>query len=263
MAFGRRIPATGPDDTYKKQPPHIRRLIDAMQALFDDASSIAETIRQRRSLIPADVPADETHLFPIRCKDNQRLFEHKDETGEIQYSTYCFTKDFDLKTVTTQGQFKLLDLYTMVIFANRFINHDPEARVPDSPKLGKLKNAIDDILVKSAYFVSFFRSYVRSTDILLRRFDKAGLENVTREHVEDWRKRMEGAKRLMFRPERLAELAPDAYPCFMVAGSGPWREGQMAFNGVHFPPTEAAMLREKLGRIQADAIADDMRARQA
>jgi hypothetical protein len=36
----------GGDDTYRQQPPHIRRLIDAMQVIFDDASKLADAIRQ-------------------------------------------------------------------------------------------------------------------------------------------------------------------------------------------------------------------------
>jgi hypothetical protein len=261
MAFGRRVQATGRDDAYRRQPPHIRRLIDAMQIIFDDASAIAEAIRQRRPFAPA-VDRLDIHS-PIRSKDSEKLFEHKNEAGETQYTTYCFTKNFDLKSANAEAQFKLFDLYTRVIFANLFINQHTGGHIADNPKVGQLTSAIDEILAKASYFISFFRSYARTTDILMLRLDKAGLENATREHAEDWHKRMQEAKRLMFRPEDLTELVPNPYPCFVIAASGPYCEGQMVFNGVYFPPTEAATLREKLGRLQADAIGDQMRARRA
>jgi hypothetical protein len=45
MVFGKRVSnspsaasSEGGDDTYQQQPPHIRRLIDAMQTIFGDAS---------------------------------------------------------------------------------------------------------------------------------------------------------------------------------------------------------------------------------
>ena len=224
-----------------------------METIFDDASSIAEAIRQRRPLAPA---ADTLDMHsPIRSKDSEKFFEHKNEAGETQYTTYCFTRDFNLASVNAEAQFKLFDLYTRVIFANLFINRHPDGRVADSPKVGQLTSAIDEILAKSAYFISFFRSYALTTDILMRRFDKAGIENAIRKHVEDWRRRMEEAKRLMFQPERLAELVPHRDPCFLIAASRPYREGQKVINGVYFPPTEAAILTAELARLQGDALA--------
>src|SRR5262249_41534646 len=154
--------AAGPDDTYRKQPPHIRRLIDAMQRLFDDASSMAQAIRQRRPLIAA-ASAGEPHLSPIRCKDSEKLFEHKNEAGETQYTTYCFARDFNLASVNAEAQFKLFDLYTRVIFANLFANQHADAQIADSAKVAQLTSAIDDVLAKSSYFISFFRSFTRTT----------------------------------------------------------------------------------------------------
>src|SRR5882757_4488569 len=80
------------DDTYQQQPPHIRRLIDAMQTIFDDASKLADAIRQGRSL-PSSTPTDPA-LSPIRCSASETLFEHANEKGEKLYTTYHFTKDF-------------------------------------------------------------------------------------------------------------------------------------------------------------------------
>src|SRR5262249_37724498 len=55
----------GGDDTYRQQPPHIRRLIDAMQTIFDDTSKLANAITQGGSL-PSSTPA-EPHRNATRC----------------------------------------------------------------------------------------------------------------------------------------------------------------------------------------------------
>jgi hypothetical protein len=68
------------DDTYRQQPPHIRRLIDAMQTIFDDASKLAAAIRRGRSLA-SSAPADPA-LSPIRCSAPETLFEHTGENDE-------------------------------------------------------------------------------------------------------------------------------------------------------------------------------------
>ena len=64
MVFGKRVsnsPSTassgGGDDTYQQQPPHIRRLIDAMQTIFDDASRLADAIRRGGSLPSSSRPS--------------------------------------------------------------------------------------------------------------------------------------------------------------------------------------------------------------
>jgi len=97
MVFGKRVSNSpsaassgGGDDTYQQQPPHIRRLIDAMQTIFDDASRLADAIRRGGSL-PSST-STEPHLSPIRCSGSETLFEHTDEKGEKLYSTYHFTK---------------------------------------------------------------------------------------------------------------------------------------------------------------------------
>ena len=121
MVFGKKAsssPSTtshgGGDDTYQQQPPHIRRLIDAMQVIFDDASRLADAIRQG-GFLPSSAPA-EPHLSPIRCGASETLFEHANEKGETVYTTYHFTEDF--KTLNAGAQYYLHVMYSRIYVAN-------------------------------------------------------------------------------------------------------------------------------------------------
>ena len=187
MVFGRRKGPSGPDDNYLKQPPHIRRLIDAMQTIFDDASKLAEAIK-RGAPLPASAPGAEMHLSPIRCAGSEKLFEHIGEKGEKLYTTYYFTSDF--KTLDPSAQHGLYIMYTRIIFVNISINMPGNG---SSTGAAALKSAIDEILAKSAYFVSFFRGYSRSTDLFMNKFDKQGMDRAMLEHFEDWTARMNAA----------------------------------------------------------------------
>jgi hypothetical protein len=157
MVFGKRgprepeNPPSDRDETYNRQPPHIRRLIDAMTAIFDDASSLAGAIRRGDALPPT--AGSDIHFLPIRCRDSEKLFEHLNDKGETLYTTYHFTKDF--KTIDAQAQVKLHVLYSRIYTANILVNSrkgtlsDQETRT--------LKSVLDEILAKSAYYINFFR----------------------------------------------------------------------------------------------------------
>jgi hypothetical protein len=256
MVFGMRASSSpsaasggGGDDTYQRQPPHIRRLIDAMQAIFDDASKLADAIRQGRSL-PASTPT-EPHLSPIRCEASETLFEHANEKGEKLYTTYHFTKD--LKTINAAGQYYLYVMYSRIYLANIFADKLNNGKLSDG-ELAALKDAIDETLAKSAYYINYFRAYSLSADILMHRLGEEDLEKGMHAHAADWANKMERAKQAMFRPEQLVELVPDRHPVFVLAASGPYQEGQPVINGVHFTPEHAEPLMKDIAEAQAKAL---------
>jgi hypothetical protein len=256
MVFGKRAsnsPSSassgGGDDTYQQQPPHIRRLIDAMQTIFDDASKLADTIRRGGSL-PPSTPT-EPHLSPIRCHASETLFEHTNEKGEKLYSTYHFTKDF--KTLNAAAQYYLYVMYGRVYFANVLADKMSNGGLSDG-EIAELKNAIDEVLAKSAYYINYFRGYSLSTAIFAQRISEEDLPKGMHEHGADWAKKMDEAKRVMFRPERLVELVPDRQPLFLLAPQRPYQEGQTVINGVYFTPEHAEPLLKSLAEEQAKAI---------
>ena len=243
----------GGDDTYWKQPPHIRRLIDAMQAIFDDASKLADAIRRGGSLpssTASSTPA-EPHLSPIRCAASETLFEHANEKGEKLYTTYHFTKDF--KTLTAAAQHYLYVMYGRIYLANILAGKLSNGTSSDG-EITELKNAIDETLAKSAYYINYFRGYSLSTAIFAQRIGEEDLKKGMDEHAADWARKMDEARRAMFRPERLVELVPDRQPLFLLAASGPYQEGQRVINGVHFTPEHAEPLLKSLAEEQAKAL---------
>jgi len=256
MVFGKRVsnsPSTassgGGDDTYQQQPPHIRRLIDAMQTIFDDASRLADAIRRGGSL-PSST-STEPHLSPIRCSGSETLFEHTDEKGEKLYSTYHFTKDF--KTLNAAAQYYLYVMYGRVYFANFLADKMSNGGLSDG-ELAELKSAIDEVLAKSAFYINYFRGYSLSTAIFAQRISKEDLPKGMDEHGADWARKMDEAKRAMFRPERLIELVPDRQPVFLLVPSRPYQTGQAVINGVYFAPEHAEPLLKSLAEEQAKAI---------
>jgi hypothetical protein len=252
FGFGKKASAAshgGGDDTYRQQPPHIRRLIDAMQVIFDDASKLADTIRRGKSL-PSSTPT-EPHLSPIRCGASETLFEHVNENGEKQYTTYHFTKD--LKTINAAAQYYLYVMYGRIYFANVLADKLSNGGLSDGEST-ELKNAIDEVLAKSAYYINYFRGYAFSTAALMMRISDEDVPKRMHEHAADWASRMDEAKRAMFRPERLVELVPDRQFALLIAASGPYQEGQAVINGVVFAPEHAGPLLKSMADEQAKAI---------
>jgi len=237
------------DDTYQQQPPHIQRLIDAMQTIFDDASKLADAIRQEGSL-PSSTPT-EPHLSPIRCRASEVLFEHANETGEKLYSTYYFTKDF--KTINPAAQYYLYVMYGRIYLANILTDKLSNGQLSESEIAG-LKDAIDEVLAKSAYYINYFRGYSLSAAIFAQRIGGDDLEKGMHAHAADWARKMDEAKRAMFRPEQLIELVPDRHPVFVLAASAPYQEGQRVINGVHFTPKHAEPLMQSIAEQQAKAL---------
>jgi hypothetical protein len=253
FGFGKRTsngPSAGSpgdgDNTYLQQPPHIRRLIDAMQTIFDDASRLADAIRQGRSL-PSSTPT-EPHLSPIRCGGSETLFEHANENGEKQYSTYHFTK-----TINAAAQYYLYVMYGRIYFANMLADKLSNGGLSDSES-AELKSAIDEVLAKSAYYINYFRGYAFSTALLMQRITEEDLPKAMHAQGADWASKMDAAKRAMFRPERLIELVPDRQFGLLIAASGPYQEGQAVINGVYFPPEHARPLLKSMAEEQAKAI---------
>ena len=261
MVFGKRVSNSpsaassgGGDDTYQQQPPHIRRLIDAMQAIFDDASRLADAIRRGGSL-PTSTPT-EPHLSPIRCSASEALFEHTNEKGEKHYSTYHFTTDF--KTMSAAAQHYLYVMYGRTYVANLLADKMSNGGLSDG-EIAELKNAVDEVLGKSAYYINYFRGYSLSTAIFMQRISEEDLPKRMDEHGADWAKKMDAAKRAMFRPERLIELAPERRPVFLLAAERPYQERQAVINGVYFPPEHAEPLLKSLAEEQAKAISAHQR----
>jgi hypothetical protein len=255
MVFGKRVSNSpsaassgGGDDTYQQQPAHIRRLIDAMQTIFDDASRLADAIRRGGSL-PSSTT--EPHLSPIRCSASETLFEHTNEEGEKHYSTYHFTKDF--KTMDLAAQYYLYVMYGRIYVANILANRLSNGTLSDG-EIALLKNAIDEALAKSAFYINYFRSYSFSTAILAQRIGAGDAQKGMDDHVADWMRKMDEAKRVMFRPERLVELAPERQPLFLLAEGRPYQEGQQVINGVYFPPQHAEPLLKRIAEEQAKAL---------
>ena len=255
MVFGKRPSSTpsasqgGGDDTYHQQPPHIRRLIDAVQTIFDDASRLADAIRQGRPL-PASTPA-EPHLSPIRCGGSETLFEHVNDKGEKLYSTYHFTTNF--KTLDASAQYYLYVMYGRIYFANALADRLSRGGSSDG-EIAELKSAIDEVLAKSAYYINYFRGFALSTALLTQRMSEDDVRKRMLEHGADWTRKLDAAKRAMFRPERLVELVPDRSFQFVLAASGPYQEGQRVMNGVHFTPEHAGPLLKSLAAEQAKAL---------
>jgi len=256
MVFGKKasssLPTTshgGGDETYQQQPPHIRRLIDAMQVIFDDASRLADAIRQGGSL-PSSTPA-EPHLSPIRCGASETLFEHANEKGETLYTTYHFTKDF--KTLSPAAQYCFHVMYGRIYMANVLADKLSNGQLGDG-EIAALKDAVDQALAMSAYYINYFRCYVFSAAILVHRISGEDLKKGMNEHFADWVRKMDEAKRAMFRSERLLELVPDRQPQCLLAISEPYQEGQTVINGVYFKPEHAERMLKSMAAEQAKAL---------
>ena len=245
---------SGGDEVYRQQPPHIRRFIDAMQAIFDDAAKLMETIK-RGDPPPADAKTAEPHFSPIRCKGSETLFEHTDQQGVKRYSMYHFTKDF--KTVNNGAQIGLYNLYSRVYFANLIISrsasHDPG-------DVTALKECLDEILAKSAYFINFFRGYNFAADVMSgRASQEEGVERA-RQLAEDATAKGRAAQKVMFHPEKFSALLPAPRPMFLIAVEEPYQEGQRIINGVYFPPKLAEAMMKELAEKQAQAMSKRTRA---
>jgi hypothetical protein len=103
-------------------------------------------------------------------------------------------------------------------------------------EIAALMNAIDEILAISAYYINLFRCYTLTIAYLNKSMSDEDLQKALDAHGADWARKMDAAKRAMFRPERLIELAPDRQAQFLLAASEPYREGQKVINGVYFKP---------------------------
>jgi hypothetical protein len=224
-----------------------------MQVIFDDASRLADAIRQGGSL--PSIPA-ESNFSPIRCGASETLFEHANEKGETVYTTYHFTEDF--KTLNAGAQYYLHVMYSRIYVANILADKlskaksgDGETAAPLSDdEITALKNAVDETLAMSAYYINYFRGYYLSVAIYLGH----GSQKAIDEHAADWVRKMDQAKRAMFRPERLRELVPDRRPQFVLAISEPYRKGQKVINGVYFKPEHAEPLLASMAAAQAKAV---------
>jgi hypothetical protein len=239
----------GGDDTYRQQPPHIRRLIDAMQTIFDDTSKLADAIKQGGSL-PSSTPA-EPHLSPIRCAASEKLFEHVNENGETLYTTFHFTKDF--KTITAAAQHGLYVMYGKIYFANMLADKLSKGQ-SDDVEIAALRNPIDEILAISAYYNNFFRCNTLTIGYVSKSMSSEDFQKALDAHLADWVGRIDTAKRAMFRPERLIELVPDRQAQFLLAASEPYREGQKVINGVYFKPEHAEAMLKSIAAVQAEAL---------
>jgi Bacterial extracellular solute-binding proteins, family 3 len=242
-------PHGGGDDTYRQQPPHIRRLIDAMQVIFDDASKLADAIRQGKSL-PSSTPA-EPHVSPIRCAQSEALFEHVNDKGVTLYSCYHFTTDF--KTMNPAAQYFLHVMYGRIYMANMLADRLSHGPLADG-ELAALKACVDEILAKSAYYSNYFRAYAFSAAILMNRLSKEELKQSVNAQGEDWARRLNAAKAAMFQPERLIEFVPDREFKAVLAAETPYQEGQAVINGVYFPPEHAKPMLERMAAAQAEAV---------
>jgi hypothetical protein len=191
------------------------------------------------------------HLSPIRCGASETLFEHANDKGEKQYTTYHFTKDF--KTINAAAQYYLYVMYGRIYFANVLADKLSNGGLSDSENT-ELKNAVDEVLAKSAYYINYFRGYGFSTALFMQRISEQDLPNAMHEHAADWMRKMDEAKRAMFRPERLIELVPDRQFGLLIAASGPYQEGQAVINGVYFTPEHAEPLLRSMAEEQAKAI---------
>jgi hypothetical protein len=256
MIFGKKPPnnpsaasPAGGDDAYRQQPPHIQRLIDAMQTIFDDTSKLADAIVQGGSL-PCSTPT-EPHLSPIRCAGSEKLFERTNENGETLYTTFHFTKDF--KTITAAAQHFLYVMYGKIYFANMLADKLSNGPLSDL-EMAALRNVIDEILAISAYYLNFFRCYALTIAYLDKSLAGDDFGKALDAHGADWVRRMDAARRAMFRPERLLELVPDRQYQFLLAASEPYREGQAVINGVYFKPEHAKAMLEKIADAQAEAL---------
>jgi hypothetical protein len=144
-------------------------------------------------------------------------------------------------------------MYGRISFANVLADKLSSGGLSDS-EITDLKNAIDEVFAKSAYYINYFMGYSLSTAIFARRMSEEDGPKRMHEHAADWARKMDEAKRAMFRPERLVELVPDRHFLFVLAASGPYQEGQAVINGVHFTPEHAEPLLKSLAAEQAKAL---------
>jgi hypothetical protein len=219
-----------------------------MQTIFDDASKLAQAIRQGSSL-PSST--SEPNFSPIRCSASEALFEHANDNGETLYSTYHFTADF--KTMNPAAQYFLHVMYGRIYVANILADRLCHGSLSDG-ELAALKDAVDSTLAMSAYYINYFRGYALSAAILMNRLSGEDLQKPLNGHGTDWVRKLDAAKAAMFRPERLIELVPDRKPQFVLAASGPYQEGQKVINGVYFAPKHAEALLNSMAAAQAEAL---------
>ena len=241
------------DETYQKQPPHIRRLIDAMQIIFDDTVTIANAIKCNGPLPKAEEPVD--FCAPVRCKDSELLFESDDDDGSKRYSAYYFTEDFNKFDIG--AQYGLYRLYGKIYTLNSILGMANPIEYVNEKQL-PLELLIDDIIVNSSIFVSFFRSYNRSTDlmklVLMKQLDENQSLSILSEQLEDWRQKLRLAQEKMFKPEIALDLAPTKKPVFLLCIGNKYQEGQRVINGVYFDKKYADLLMEEIVKAQAQAV---------
>jgi len=150
------------------------------------------------------------------------------------------------------AQHYLYVMYGRIYVANLLADKMSNRGLSDI-ETAELKNAVDEVVGKSAYYINYFRGY-SLTAIFGESISVEDLQKSVDEHGADWAKKMDEAKRVMFRPERLFELIPDRQPLFLLAQQRPYQEGQKVINGVYFMPEHAEPLLKSLAEEQAKAL---------
>jgi hypothetical protein len=189
--------------------------------------------------------------WPIRWRNNEKLFQHLNGVGERVYTTFYFSPNF--KDYFAGAQFELQELYRRILraiaLAQGFLLYGL-----DRPQLTELQVDIDAILVKSTYFIEALKTYPLFLDALGKSIGKReeGLSFVLL--VGAQLEAIAKIKAAMFQPETCMELIPYRKPCLMAAVFTPIAEGQKFLNGVYFKPGILARLNEADGRSRRGCV---------
>src|SRR5262249_12124893 len=109
-----------------------------------------------------------------------------------------------------------------IYFANMLADKLDKRQLGDG-EIAALRNAIDEIVAISAYYINLFRCYTLTIAYMNNSMSDEDLQKALEAHGADWVRKMDAAKRAMFRPERVIELAPDRQAQFLLAASEPYR----------------------------------------
>lgn len=245
MAFGRRSNETvgGGDDSAQDLPPHITRIIRAMDRIFAQAASLSAQVRAGSPLVmpgPGDVG-------PIDLTDYAKLFERINGEGAVLFSTYYFTQD--VKSLDPDAHYQLSLIHQKATMLNLMLTGGTHAG--DSA----LAPLLDAVLVKSAYFGSIFKGYNIVTGILSRSLDSAALNLAMDRQRARWEAAMTRARAEMLNPAMLRAHAPTPEPMLILSAEGPYQDGQRVIDGVVFSPDMAKVLLARMAAMQAAAMA--------
>ena len=256
--FGRRKPPQNPGNPTPPpggpvggNPPHIVRLIETMQVMLADASSVAAALKQGRPPVTASFETPESG--PIRCDTSGDLFQHPNAEGTTLFAVYNFSKD--MKKMDPNAQVHLSHLIGHALTANAVLQKSNASGQPEyEPSVAA--GHVDAVIALSAFYSHFFEGYALSSALLTHSIEESRIQGLLQDYGRGFTDRLKDAQPRMVDGSRLLQMLPDTSPNFLIEASAPYQDGQKVINGVHFPPEYAAAMLDNAAKKQAESMSE-------